>query len=253
VALDFVFIVVLTYALAKRKRIPAVFIAVLFVSGTLWSSAIDEFRTGTPDFVSGLEKFETADFIKDFANLVERGGLEVENGVEVISTTYENRSYEFGKLHWNKLVHAYFPGQVFGHDTKLDLQFNIQDVAAEANIRRGTRGATQTGMADCFTSFGFFGWIKYVLIGFVMGRWYRRAVQGDLAARLAYSTLMSAALHTISHGTYWLLNEYIHMAIFSYPVLYWARKPARLIGARIARRSGFSGIEPTMGVAPGLR
>jgi hypothetical protein len=59
-----------------------------------------------------------------------------------------------------------------------------------------------------------------------MGRWYRRAFQGDLASQLAYSTLISAALHTVSHSTTWILNEYIHMAVFSYPLLYWARKPA---------------------------
>ena len=121
----------------------------------------------------------------------------------------------------------------------------------EANERRGTVASTDTGMADCFTSFGFFGCVKYVLIGFVMGRWDRRSFQGDLASQFAYSTLMSAALHTVSHGTPWLLNEYIHMAIFSYPVLYWARKPA---ACRVAAPGRGGPAEPSFGMAsPGLR
>ena len=252
-AIEFVFIVVLTYAMARQKRILPIFVAMLFVGGTLWSTGIGEFRSRTIDFVAGLRRFETADFFKDFSYVLEHGGLEVENAVEVITDTYETQSYEYGKLHWNKVVHGYFPGQIWSGNEK-DLQFTIDDIAEDANTRRGTVCATATGMADCFTSFGYFGCLKYVVIGFVMGRWYRRAFRGDLAAQLAYSTLMSAALHTVSHGTVWFVNEYIHMAIFSYPVLHWARKPAQLGGVPPGRRRpNHYGVEPATGVAVDFR
>jgi hypothetical protein len=250
-AIEFVFICILTYALAKGKRIPALFITLLFIAGTFWSTAIGELR-GRED-LGTLEKIESADYVRAIQEVLDHGGLEVENGCDVIWTTYKEGSYEFGKLHWNKLVHAYFPGQVFGRELKQDLKFAIEDISEEANRRRGTLGATQMGMADCFTSFGYFGCIKFTLIGFVMGRWYRRALKGDLPAQLAYSTLITSALHTISHGTYWLLNEYIHMAIFSYPVLYWARKPSRVIDAMYRQRPITAGAEPPVGVAGGLR
>jgi len=249
-AIEFVFIVLLTYALGRRKQIPALLITFVFVVGTFWSTAIADFR-GRGDVV---DKVESANYLGSFIDILDHGGLEVQNGCEVILTTYEGQLYEWGKLHWNKLVHGYFPGQIFGHDTKQDLKFDIDDTADRRNRFRGTMGVTSTGMADCFTSFGFFGCVKYVLIGYVMGRWYRRAFQGDLAARLAYSTLISAALHTISHGTYWLMNDYIHLALFSYPVLYWARKPARVIAAgRTARPSWQAGARSSAGMAPGMR
>jgi hypothetical protein len=198
-----------------------------------------------------VSKFETVDPLKSFWEVWERGGLEVRNGSDVIWSCYEHGDYEFGKYHWNKLAHAYFPGQVFGHDMKRALMFDLDDVAEEANLRRGTVGAARTGMADCFTTAGYFGCLKYFLIGTIMGRWSRRAFQGDLAAQLACSTLMSAALHTLSHGTVWLVNEYVHMAVFSYPLLYWARKPVALVHARFARRRP---VGPPAGVAaPGLR
>jgi hypothetical protein len=248
-AIEFVFIVLLTYAMGRRRQISPVLISILFIVGTFWSDAINDFR-GRGDW---MDKVEGATYIESFMNLLDHGGGEVRNGCEVIGTTYAEQSYEWGKLHWNKLVHAYFPGQVFGYDNKEGLKFAIEDIADERNRSRGMLGVTATGMSDCFTSFGFFGCLKYVAIGFVMGRWYRRAFAGDLAARLAFSTLMSAALHTISHGTYWLLNEYIHMAIFSYPVLYWAQKSARPFGMSGARHSGQHGAEPLKGLAPGLR
>jgi hypothetical protein len=250
-ALEFTFIVLVTYALGRRKPIPAILISALFVIGTFWSNAISEFRT--IDDRSFLEKWETADYIGSLVNVLDKGALEVQNGAEVIAHTYEHESYDYGKLHWVKIVNAYFPGQIFGYDVKEKVRFfDYEDIADQANRRRGTVGASATGMADCFSSFGFFGCLKYTLIGFVMGRWYRRAFAGDLQARLAYSTLMSGALHTVSHGTSWLLNEYIHMAIFSYPLLYWASKPAAVVNAARRQRPGWTRTEPVRGVARGL-
>src|SRR5262249_4916466 len=43
-AIEFAFIVLLTFAMVRRKQIPAVLIAILFIGGTLWSTAIGEFR-----------------------------------------------------------------------------------------------------------------------------------------------------------------------------------------------------------------
>jgi hypothetical protein len=248
-AIELVFIVLLTFAMAKRKKIPAAAITILFVIGTLWSTNIEHFRHEDMDMV---EKVETADYLKKFSDVLERGGLEVQNGAEVIWATHEKESYEFGAIHWNRLVHAYFPGQIFGRDTKQRLKLDLEELAEQANIRRGTVGVTSTGMADCFTSFGYFGCLKYFVIGAVMGRWFRRAFAGDLAAQLAYSTLISAALHTISHGTGWLLNESIHMAIFSYPLLYWARKPAGPVIAQFVRRKS-TAAPPPRGLASEFR
>ena len=119
----------------------------------------------------------------------------------------------------------------------------------ELNKQRGTVGIADTGMADCYSSFGYLGCLKYLVIGFVMGRWYRRAFDGDLAAQLAYSTLITGALHTISHGTSWLLNDFIHLAIFSYPLMYWARKPAVMTTPKRLRPRPFG---PPLSTASGL-
>ncbi len=99
------------------------------------------------------------------------------------------------------------------------------DVYSRTGGHKVLTGTTNTGMADCFQSFGYFGFVKFLLIGYIMGRWYARGLHGDLLGQLTYVTMMGAALHTVSHGTHWLVNAWIHMAIFSYPFLYWARKP----------------------------
>jgi hypothetical protein len=251
-AMEFAFISLLTFAVARRKAIPAIVVVLLFVGGTLWSTAITNFRIR--DDRTFFEKVETASYIGDFLNVVHRGGLEVRNGCDAIQYAYDNDSYDYGKVYWNQLVHSFFPAQIFGREAKEELKFDIDNLVEKLNVRHGTVGVAETGMAESFDSFGYLGCVNYLLMGFVMGRWYRRAFQGDLAAQLAYSTLITAALHTISHGTTWLLKEYIHMAIFSYPVLYFARKPARLAAGRAPRpRPQSSGAEPPWGVAPAMR
>lgn len=242
-AMEFVFITIITYALAKKRKIPAILLAVIFMGGSLWSTAIGHFRANqNADFFS---KLETANFIEEFERVFENGGWEVRLGAETIAEISETGDYEYGKIHWNKLVHGYFPGQIFGHEIKEGLKFDIPDIGVRNATRYGVFGATSTGVADCYTSFGIFGCLKFMVIGIVMGRWYRRAVQGDLAGQLAYSTLMTAALHTISHGTYWLLNEWIHMAVFSYPLLYWAQKPRqKLIQIRMPRNRTIDNNDP---------
>ena len=112
-AIELVFVILITYTLGRRRQVPAFLVTVLFVGGTMWNTAIAEFRN-LKDDRGFLEKVETADYWKSFQNTLDRGGLEVMNGCDVISYTYENGSYEYGKLHWNKLVHAYFPAQIFG-------------------------------------------------------------------------------------------------------------------------------------------
>src|SRR5262249_35241015 len=84
-------------------------------------------------------------------------------------------------------------------------------------------GVTSTGMADAFESFWYFGCLKFFVIGYVMGRWYQRGRRGDVRSQLAYMTLMTPAMHCVTHGTFWLMNNYVHMAIFAYPFLNWAR------------------------------
>jgi hypothetical protein len=233
-AVEFIFIVLLTYAMSLRKNVPAILVTLLFVGGTLWSTAIADLRSNRDQDL--FEKLASAAYFKDFMSVLENGGLEVRNACDVIQHAYDYGDYDYGKVHWNRLVHAFVPGQIVGYETKESLKFDVEEIAQEVNRRRGTVGAADTGMADCFSSFGYFGCLKYLLIGYFMGRWYRRAFDGDLAAQLAYSTLMSPALHTVSHGTAWLLNSYIHMAVFSYPLLYLARKPSWQIVAGRARR-----------------
>jgi hypothetical protein len=218
---DTVFMVILGLYFGRRIVLPAWLLGVLFVVGTLWSHAIGEFR-GNQD-LTFWQKLEKAEFLGDFGHTWNNGGDELFNAAIICWSVEELNEYDFGKVHWNQLVHGYFPGQIFGNELKKAIKFPETDVAWEARSFKPAVGTTTTGMADAFRSFWYFGCIKYYIIGYVMGRWWNRANRGDLRAQLIYMAIMASALHTITHGTWWLMNAYLHIVIFAYPCLYWAR------------------------------
>lgn len=225
-AIDMLFLVLLSLWFTRRVMMPAWLLGMIFVAGALWSNAIGAFR-GTADQANStfMEKLERVDLVNEFTFTLTRGGHEIGNAAMIIWCANNEGEYDFGKVHWNQLVHAYFPGQIFGHELKKALKLEVRDLPKETLGYVGPVGVTTTGMSDAFASFWYFGCIKFFIIGYVMGRWYNRAMKGDIRSQLAYMTLMGSALHTVSHGTSWLLNNYIHMVIFSYPLLWWSWNP----------------------------
>lgn len=221
-AADTVFMCLLSLWFGRRIAIPAWLLLTIFVAGALWSNSIGAFRIKDEN-VTFAEKFERADMFVEIQRTFTRGGYELNNAAHAIWCASEEVEYDFGGVHWNQLVHGYFPGQIFGHENKRSLMFPTRDLLKEKLNYVPPMGATFTGISDAFCSFWYFGCVKFFIIGYVMGRWYNRGTRGDLRSQLAYMTLMGSALHCITHGTYWLMNMYIHMVIFAYPMLRWAR------------------------------
>lgn len=220
-AADTFFIVVLGMYFGRGIRIPAWLLGIAFVMGTLWSNSIGMFRAHLE--TSFLEKLEKSDMLGNMDHILTHGGFEMANAAVECWCANESGDFDYGQVHWNQFIHAYFPGQIFGHELKKAIKFPERHLALEMLNYQPPPGTTLTGMSDAFTSFWYLGCLKFYVIGYVMGRWFNRALRGDLRSQLAYMALMSSALHTISHGTFWLFNQYLHMVIFAYPALYWAR------------------------------
>lgn len=218
---DILFILLLGLYFGRRIVLPSWLLASVFLAGTLFSNSIGAFRN--QEDVPFLERLEKADLFGQFAWTLNNGGLELTNAAVIIWAVDHEGDFDYGTAIWNQLVHAYFPGQIFGFELKRALMFTERNHAFEVCNYTAVSGSTATGMCDSFRSFWYFGCISFFIIGYVMGRWYVRANQGDVWSQLAYMALMVSALHTITHGTPWLLNGYIHMFVFAYFPLYWAR------------------------------
>lgn len=220
---DLVFILILGLYFGRKITLPAWLMGLVFTAGALTSNSIGALRNR--EDVSFIERLESADVFGNFANTLEHGGYECLNAAVISWAVEFEGDYDYGTHYWTWFVHSYFPGQIFGYDLKRALMLPERNHALEVCGYRAPTGATATGMCDAFRSFWYFGWIKFYVIGYMMGRWWNRANRGDVWSQLAYMALMSSALHSISHGTHWILNNWVHMFIFSYFPLRWAQLP----------------------------
>jgi hypothetical protein len=227
--LDLFFAFALSIFFVKRWAIPTWLMLVILAVGAAGNAAIEDLRRDVrlDDQRTGnvFDRWSAADPFGSLVDSFEQDGHEVKNGVVIIWSAQQTGSFDYGLSHWNGFVFGYFPGQIFGFENKKALMFDLGDAAKAELQYASVLGTTPTGMADCFKSFGYLGFIKFVLIGYVMGRWFFRGINGNLFGQIAYTSLMGSALHTISHGTHWFANMWLHMALFLYPLLYWAMKP----------------------------
>lgn len=147
--------------------------------------------------------------------------------------------YDFGIFHWNRMVHKYVPGSVLGNEFEESLFIKVNDentVVQAKDFNRITSsrygftkplGTTTTGLRDAYGSFGYFGFIKFMLVAAIMKVLYVSARRGSLTHQLLYALLIAYALHIVSHNTNWFFERFPHMAIFLLPALWYARSGTR--------------------------
>jgi hypothetical protein len=124
------------------------------------------------------------------------------------------------------LVFNYIPAQIVGQDLKEAFYIPVplqRDPYYEV-VQIG--GTTNTGMVDAFSSFWYFGAIKFFLVAYLMGRIYRSAKNNSILFELLYMLSLTPALHTITHHTQWLFSAWVHMALFLLPLLVLAKTKA---------------------------
>ena len=131
----------------------------------------------------------------------------------------------------NRLVFNYVPAQLVGAEFKRALCLKGEtttDVVQLTYSELGhvaSKGSTVTGFLDAFRSFGWFGFIKFGLIGWLMGVLYQRAMQGLFLGQLLYVYLLSGAMHAITHSTGRILfSSWVYFFALAYPIFLWARE-----------------------------
>lgn len=155
----------------------------------------------------------------------------------------EEGKYDFGLAHWNGFVWNYVPGQIIGQSNKRALmvkQFRPQSLAQQRYGHRFFTGSVSTGYTDAFASFGWFGFINFVLIGWMMGVLYRHAMCGKLLSQLLYCYMLNKGMHSVSHGTgQVLVTQWVYFLALGYPAMIWARLPAELSGSESQYPEGY--------------
>jgi hypothetical protein len=200
--------------------------------GTLAMSSMGDYRTITRANSGPIwEEIGRIDVAANFRATMNEGGLEVRNAILRIDHAAKALEFDYGKFHWNRLVFNYVPAQLLGDRVKRSLMLPMPPMARDYDAVAGT---TETGMADAFQSFWYFGALKFFLISYLLARVWASAKEGQAAGQLVYMLSVVPAMHVVSHQTDWMIMAWVHMILFLVPMLALTVVPARRVAAKRA-------------------
>lgn len=217
---------------SRRLSIPRWFLVAGLVFGLVLVNAIGVYRaimlrSEKEGLASRLKEAANADYLSVAEQKTQSSSAELKNYVYYLKSYDDASLFDYGKVHWNLLVFNYVPGQIVGRDLKNALMFNMKSYtehAMEDYGYIGFTGSTSTGYLDAYGSFGWLGFVKFWLVGWIMGLLYRHAMDGAFLAQLLYIYALSTAMHVVTHQTNDILVRiWVYFFALGYPVLYLAR------------------------------
>ncbi|WP_133152985.1 hypothetical protein [Vibrio breoganii] len=131
-----------------------------------------------------------------------------------INFIWDNDMYDMYLSLWDRVIHSYFPGQIFGAGLKKSLTFSYNQVTTDMLSGTYSSGMTSTGFVDSFQAFSFFGFMIFFLIGVLLKRVWNQALHGRELAIILYPLLLSKSLFTITHSSAHFFLELISFYVF---------------------------------------
>ena len=224
-AVELSMIFLLSWWFYKRRAVPRSIVLAALFFGTLGMNSMGDYRAITQANDAPVwEDVKRIDVVGNFEKVMRDGGDEMRNAIFRINNTATTLRFDYGKFHWNRLVFSFVPAQLVGPDLKQNLMLSMPPMALDYNPILGT---TETGLADAFQSFWYFGALKFLLIAYLVKRIWVTADGGAFAAQFVYLLSIVPAMHAISHQTDWVLMVWVHMAMFAAPALLCAWIPRR--------------------------
>ncbi|MFA7665638.1 MAG: hypothetical protein WCY32_05900 [Burkholderiaceae bacterium] len=228
---ELVLMVLLALWFQRRWIPPRGLMATVLIVGTLLVNSAGDYRnTMLGDdrhswSGAGLEAILDIDYLGNLKRISEgrQGNHELSNALYEIEAADRTLQFDYGLSLWNGFVQQFVPGQMVGVEIKAALQLDRQGNAESVFGHVAHTGTTLTGITDAFQSFWFFGAIKFMLIGFIMSRWWRAAEAGNRAAQIILMLCVTASLHAITHSTNRFFMAFFELAVFVVPAFLYAR------------------------------
>lgn len=207
----------LVFLFEKGLKPPRLLVAGLAVAAMLLIPA-----TGTYRGIAASGEWEALkelDLVEDFQEFVNKeSNLELRLAAVSIYSTQALNDYAYGIGYWDEMVWRFVPGQIVGVDLKRSLMFRrgAADLdESEMAARVATIGTTQTGMADSFEQFGYFGALFFAVIAvFYKSIWLSATREGAVFAQLFYIGTVTSAMRAVTHQTSDWLPGVVYQLIF---------------------------------------
>lgn len=235
--MNFFSLIVFGLYFVRNIKIPRKVVITLLIFGFILLNGIGIYRSTMMDENIKLEErislVTKGNYIDSFKLLLMNSGNEFKNYVYRFQAHSDMFYYDFGGYHWNRFVFNYVPAQIVGTSVKESLMFPLKDMTKYQDKLYGftyLTGSTGTGYIDSFGSFGWFGFIKFFLIGGLMGYFFRYAITGAFLAQMLYIYLLPVGMYSITHGTNEILvRVWIYFFILIFPMFYWAQSKKLIV------------------------
>ena len=220
----------------RRIIVPRLMLGAGLVAGLIFINSIGIYRSIMKHTeLSVTDRIEMAskeDYTSASKTLIKEGGGDFDNYIYMRQVTAEDFRFDGGLKHWNEFVGNYVPAQLVGRGVKqslkIPLKYNSIEVARERYGHVFHLGGVATGYYDAFASFGWLGFVKFWMVGWLMGTVYRHGIKGGFLGIFLYVYMLNPAMHSISHGTNKILVQmWVYFFLLAYPVLSLARVKMR--------------------------
>ena len=202
--------------LSKSKRIYRFvkwLIPLFFVVGMIVNTRVSDYRINAFDDVSFWDNVNSLDFSGAKDRIMNSSEGEIYLCALAINHCEANDVYNYGASDWNRIIHDFVPSVIVGRKTKESLMIKNDSDAFTSALTAS--GATLTGYYDAFASFGLLGFIKFLLIGLLMGYVWHKKDSSDTSLMM-YFCLLTSSLNIATHSTSFFTSGLLFFLIFVY-------------------------------------
>ncbi|OQY70093.1 MAG: hypothetical protein B6D44_16410 [Ignavibacteriales bacterium UTCHB2] len=233
VSLTLIILIILWFT--NKKTIPKTVGIVVAVIGFLFITFISEYRfimqTGwgyTTLFwnrsLPGLSEFSHLFYsISNFKETLLYRHSEMLNAVYSISIKDISLNFDYGLVHWNGLVHNFFPAQLFGADVKESLMFTFFEDNSNIYNYSKELSTSSPGIIDAFGSFWYFGVIKFYFAGLIIKKFYLSAVNNQTFPLILFPFVTVGGMLIVTHGTQFFIYSILSHILYLIPIYFYAR------------------------------
>jgi hypothetical protein len=183
----------------------------------------------SPDSGERWEQVREIDYLGNLRreNIADNSTFEITNAMYYMSAVARTGEYNFGLSLYNGFVDAYVPRQLVGERVKASLRAPISDPAYSVYGFEPYVGSCQTGVAEAFLAFWYFGCLLFVAAGYAMRRIWDGAMTGSVPSQVIYVSLLALYLGGYNGTMQNFTVPWVHMIAFLGPVFLWARMRKR--------------------------
>lgn len=212
--------ITLLLSMAKPQWLKQIRIIVIifFTVGTVYNASIGEIRSNLVN--TNKEKIDVnywENYKRSYYAPPMNHGMDLGNGALFIKYTKEHMNYNFGLFLWNDIVTWYCPSFIFGKEGKEAMKFADNNRTYIQSISHGV--TTSTGYYVAFAAFGYFGFILFYALGYILG-FIWNCSKYSLLYLVLYMSLMYNIPNLASHGFSYIIGNIETFIVFCIPIIY---------------------------------